>query len=75
MHPIDRNSGNIVCEATIRISVTFLNEAPREGIMVDAGHCPGNQGRYKRFVNVPRKIAGPPAKVWINPPAETQVVA
>ena len=29
----------------------------------------------ERFVNVPRKIAGPPAKVWSNPPAETPVVA
>ena len=29
----------------------------------------------ERFVGAPRTILGPPAKVWINPPAETQVVA
>ena len=29
----------------------------------------------ERFVNVPRKIAGPPDKVWINPPAESPTVA
>ena len=29
----------------------------------------------ERFVNVPRKIAGPPDKVWINPPVESPTVA
>jgi putative transposase len=29
----------------------------------------------ERFVNAPRMIAGPPEKVWINPPAESQAVA
>lgn len=29
----------------------------------------------ERFVNGPRKIAGPPDKVWINPPANEQAVA
>ena len=33
------------------------------------------QCRPERFVNATRKIAGPPAKVWINPPAESQAVA
>ena len=28
-----------------------------------------------RFVNVPRTIPGPPDKVWINPPVESQAVA
>ena len=32
-------------------------------------------GLSERFVNVPRKIAGPPYKVWINPPAESPTVA
>ncbi len=29
----------------------------------------------ERFVNGPRQIAGPPDKVWINPPAEAKKVA
>ena len=29
----------------------------------------------ERFVNGPRRIAGPPDKVWINPPAEVKEVA
>ena len=29
----------------------------------------------ERFVHGPRKIAGPPDKVWINPPADQQAVA
>ena len=33
------------------------------------------QHHPERFVNAPRKIAGPPDKVWINPPAEAQAVA
>ena len=33
------------------------------------------QRHPERFVNAPRKIAGPPEKVWINPPAEPQAVA
>ena len=33
------------------------------------------QRHPERFVNARRKIAGPPDKVWINPPAEPQAVA
>ena len=29
----------------------------------------------ERFVNVPRKVAGPPDKVWINPPDNSQAIA
>ena len=34
-----------------------------------------HQQHPERFVNVHRMIAGPPDKVWINPPADAQVVA
>ncbi len=33
------------------------------------------QRHPERFVNAPRRIAGPPDKVWINPPAESRAVA
>ncbi len=33
------------------------------------------QRHPERFVNARRKIAGPPDKVWINPPAEAQAEA
>lgn len=33
------------------------------------------QKHPERFVNVHRKIAGPPDNVWINPPAKSQAVA
>ena len=29
----------------------------------------------ERFVNAPRKVAGPPDKVWINPPDNSQAIA
>ena len=29
----------------------------------------------ERFVNAPRKVAGPPDKVWINPPDHSQAIA
>jgi len=33
------------------------------------------QRHPERFVNAPRTIAGPPEKVWINPPVESRAVA
>ena len=40
--PFDRSCGNIFDEATDWCSVTFLNEAIRAGISIDAGHCSVN---------------------------------
>ena len=51
---------------------------PRDlsGIYVRTGGSDRARQRHpERFVNARRKIAGPPDKVWINPPAEPQAVA